>query len=174
LPFVPRARLTPKRCGGLPAVFLCGLVVPTVCLGPQGWAKKGMSLVHPSMAPKAYWEFVSEIVILHHQTTMARGYSPVMHIGVVTQSAKIVDIKSLTGENMDALRTGDRALVKCRFMYRPEYIAPGSVLLFREGRAKGVGRVVSVGTDISVSSACGASTIPPASTTTPSAAVPTV
>lgn len=131
-----------------------------------------MSLVHPSMAPKAYWEFVSEIVILHHQTTMARGYSPVMHIGVVTQSAKIVDIKSLSGENMDALRTGDRALVKCRFMYRPEYIAPGSVLLFREGRAKGVGRVVSVGTDIVVaSSACGASTVttstPPSATTVP-------
>lgn len=26
-------------------------------------------------------------------------------------------------------------------MYRPEYVAPGNMLLFREGRAKGVGRI---------------------------------
>lgn len=45
---------------------------------------------------QAHWEFTAEIVILHHQTTMSRGYSPVMHIGVITQAAKIIDIKVRT------------------------------------------------------------------------------
>ena len=37
-----------------------------------------------------------------------------------------------------------RAVVRCQFMYRPEYVAPGTILLFREGRAKGVGRIKKV------------------------------
>ena len=64
-----------------------------------------------------------------------------MHIGVVTQSVRINSIEDLDGKPIDALRTGDHAVITCRFMYRPEFIAPGSVLLFREGRAKGVGSV---------------------------------
>jgi GTPase len=127
---------------------------------------------------QAFWEFRAEVVILHHSTTLAAGYSPMMHIGVVTQAVRITEIKvrttrvsapthflspmslflslalasrtlgvvrqSVTGEVMDALRTGDRAIVKCRFLYRPELVTPGNVLLFREGRAKGVGRVTEV------------------------------
>ena len=112
----------------------------------KGWAKKGMFLIHPSLNPKSYWEFTAKIIVLHHQTTMTRGYAPVMHIGVITQSAKIVDIiNDETGETMEALRTNDRAIVKFRFMYRPEFLSVGSILLFREGRAKGVGRVTHVG-----------------------------
>jgi GTPase len=129
---------------------------------------------------QALWEFVAEVVILHHSTTLCRGYAPIMHIGVVTQAASIVDItvrprvvpvacararshrcraavptcpqpqsrcvavQSMEGERLEALRTGDRAILRCRFMYQPELVAPGAVLLFREGRAKGVGRVNEV------------------------------
>lgn len=45
------------------------------------------------------------------------------------------------------IRTGDRALVAFRFVQRPEYLAPGDKLLFREGRTKGLGIVKSVGYD---------------------------
>ena len=34
-----------------------------------------------------------------------------------------------------------------RFVQRPEYLAPGDRLLFREGRTKGLGIVKSVGYD---------------------------
>lgn len=64
-----------------------------------------------------------------------------MHCGVVSQSARITSIRSLTGEDVPALRTGDRAIICCRFSYHPEYMRIGETLLFREGRAKGVGRV---------------------------------
>ncbi|KAJ2714397.1 hypothetical protein H4S00_005163, partial [Coemansia sp. D1744] len=44
----------------------------------------------------------------------------------------------------NALRTGDRARVLFQFIRHPEYITLGSRLVFREGRTKGVGKVVRV------------------------------
>jgi len=46
--------------------------------------------------------------------------------------------------NCDLLRTGDKGHIKFRFMYRPEYLKPGTTILFREGRTKGLGVVASV------------------------------
>ena len=37
----------------------------------------------------------------------------------------------------ELLRSGDRALVRFRFLQRPEYLAIGSRFVFREGRTKG-------------------------------------
>ncbi|KHO01205.1 GTP-binding protein 1 [Metarhizium album ARSEF 1941] len=42
---------------------------------------------------------------------------------------------------------GDRATVAFQFVQRPEYLAPGDRLLFREGRTKGLGIVKAVGYD---------------------------
>ncbi len=81
----------------------------------KGWVKKGMSLIHPSLTPRATLEFDAEIVILHHATTLVNGYSPMMHIGVVTQAVRITEMRTLTGEVLEALRTGDRAIVHCRY-----------------------------------------------------------
>ena len=39
------------------------------------------------------------------------------------------------------LRTGDRAVVRFRFCCYAEYLEPGAVFLFREGFAKGLGKV---------------------------------
>lgn len=44
----------------------------------------------------------------------------------------------------DLLRTGDKGLIKFRFMYRPEYFKIGTTVLFREGRTKGLGVVSRV------------------------------
>jgi GTPase len=105
-----------------------------------------MALVDPSLCPEASWEFSAEILVLHHSTTLSTGYAPVMHIGVCSQSAQVTSIVSMAdGKDLPALRTGDRALVTARFMYRPEYIHVGEMLLFREGRAKGVGRIKATG-----------------------------
>jgi len=44
----------------------------------------------------------------------------------------------------EILRTGDRAIVRFRFLRKPEYMKTGLRLLFREGRTKGVGKVVAL------------------------------
>lgn len=107
----------------------------------RAWVRKGMSLVAPELVPQSYWTFEAEILVLHHQTTLSVGYSPTIHCGVISQTARIMDIRGKDGTAKENLRTGDRAIVRCQFMYRPEYIATGAMLLFREGRAKGVGKI---------------------------------
>ncbi|KAI3639798.1 hypothetical protein MIR68_002112 [Amoeboaphelidium protococcarum] len=56
-----------------------------------------------------------------------------------SQSDAVGTSQSLAERNV--IRTGDRALVKFRFMKYPEYIQVGQRLLFREGRTKGVGKI---------------------------------
>ncbi|KAK2627356.1 hypothetical protein QTJ16_003322 [Diplocarpon rosae] len=105
--------------------------------------RKGM-VVLPKLeqtAPRVYREFVAEVLILSHATTIKTKYQAMLHVGPVSQTCAIIDI------DRQYIRTGDRALVAFRFVQRPEYLAPGDRLLFREGRTKGLGIVKSVGYD---------------------------
>eukprot|EP00624_Nannochloropsis_granulata_P000078 evm.model.NODE_10234_length_12465_cov_22.913517.3 len=87
--------------------------------------------------PRPVRDFQASVVILHHATTMAKGYEPVLHMGTVRQAAEMTEI--MGGE--DALRTGSRAEVLFHFRYFAEFLVVGSTFLFREGRAKGIGKV---------------------------------
>lgn len=81
------------------------------------------------------------VLILSHATTIKTKYQAMLHVGPVSQTCAIIDI------DRSYIRTGDRATVAFRFVQRPEYLAPGDRLLFREGRTKGLGIVKSVGYD---------------------------
>lgn len=81
------------------------------------------------------------VLILSHATTIKKRYQAMLHVGAVSQTCAIIDI------DRELIRTGDRANVAFRFVQRPEYIAPGDRLLFREGRTRGLGIVKSVGYD---------------------------
>ena len=81
------------------------------------------------------------VLILSHATTINPKYQAMLHVGPVSQTCSIIDI------DREFIRTGDRATVAFRFVQRPEYLAPGDRLLFREGRTKGLGIVKSVGYD---------------------------
>ena len=123
-----------------------------------------------NIAPRGIREFEASVVILHHSTTISQGYQPVIHCGVVSQAAQIVSIGAEEGETVvgaaegekatteDAevegyytqeneihrkvLRTGETSIVKFRFTYHPEYLVVGSTFVFREGKAKGIGKIV--------------------------------
>ncbi|ORY37466.1 P-loop containing nucleoside triphosphate hydrolase protein [Rhizoclosmatium globosum] len=101
--------------------------------------RKGMVMLSKAADAKAYFEFEAEILVLYHSTTISTKYQAMLHCGGVRQTAKIV------GMDQGVLRTGDRALVQFRFMRNPEYLKIGTRLLFREGRTKGVGKVVRLG-----------------------------
>lgn len=81
------------------------------------------------------------VLILSHATTIKKKYQAMLHVGPVSQTCAIIDI------DRQLIRTGDRATVAFRFVQRPEYLAPGDRLLFREGRTKGLGIVKAVGYD---------------------------
>lgn len=95
--------------------------------------------------------FVDVIVMRSHSTTIKVGYEPIVHVGNVRQSAKIISItnkissrktKKDTYDNDSILRTGDRATVKFMFLKEPEYIKSGQRILFCEGTTKATGVVV--------------------------------
>ncbi|KAI9718026.1 MAG: hypothetical protein M1812_004284 [Candelaria pacifica] len=104
--------------------------------------RKGM-VVLPKLdtPPKVHRDFVAEVLILSHATTIRTKYQAMLHVGPVSQTCAIIDI------DRAFVRTGDRATVAFRFVQRPEYLAVGDRLLFREGRTKGLGIVKSVGYD---------------------------
>ncbi|KAM9879691.1 elongation factor Tu GTP binding domain-containing protein [Verticillium dahliae] len=125
--------------------------------------RKGM-VVLPKLEgqpnPKVHKEFIAEgschspchpcpcppltsraVLILSHATTIRTRYQAMLHVGPVSQTCAIIDV------DRPYIRTGDRATVAFRFMQRPEYLAPGDRLLFREGRTKGLGIVKAVGYD---------------------------
>ena len=51
---------------------------------------------------------------------------------------------SLSLRERPKLMRGDKAVCKFRFLYRPEFLKVGTVLMIREGRTTGVGKVVSL------------------------------
>ena len=85
-----------------------------------------------------YWKFEADIVILHHPTTIKVNYQPYIHCGNVSKCSEIYEM------DKECLRIGEKAHVKFKFLYRPEYILEGSKIIFREGRSKGVGIITKI------------------------------
>jgi GTPase len=100
--------------------------------------RKGMVLLSTKHGSSSIYEFEAEIYVLYHSTTIKKGYTPVIHCRSIRQSAQMTQI------DQEIIRTGDRATVHFRFMYRPEHIRVGQRIVFREGRTKGIGIVSKV------------------------------
>ncbi|KAJ0411229.1 hypothetical protein ATCC90586_003868 [Pythium insidiosum] len=104
--------------------------------------RKGMLLLSPQVNVADYVSqvFEARVVILHHQTTVSVGYQPMINCRTIRQTAEIVSIESA----QDVIRTGDRALVRFRFIHAPEFLRKGMRFVFRDGQAKGIGKVVRI------------------------------
>jgi GTPase len=106
--------------------------------------RKGMVLyqsLNLEKRTRAFSKFTASITILHHPTTIKKNYEPVIHCGKIAQTAVIESIDN------EYLRTGDKGMVKFRFKYRPEFIEKDDVLIFREGKTKGIGKIIDIETD---------------------------
>lgn len=100
--------------------------------------RKGMLLLTENMKRNICYEFKSSIKILNHSTTISQKYSPVIHCGVVRQSAQI------RLEKDQYLKVGDNATVSFKFKHHPEYVEKGTTFFFREGTTRGVGVIEDV------------------------------
>ncbi|XP_073527719.1 GTP-binding protein 2 isoform X2 [Phyllobates terribilis] len=113
----------------------------TLALGTfdRSLLRKGMVLVSPEMLPTVCWVFEAEIVLLFHATSCRRGVQVTVHVGNVRQTAVLEHI-----HGKEELRTGEKAVVRFRFIKHPEYLKLGTKLLFREGVTKGIGHVCNL------------------------------
>ena len=61
-----------------------------------------------------------------------------VHCGSTRQTASIIKM------DKDHLRTGDKASCHFRFIKNPEFLKPGTRMVFREGRTKAIGSVSKI------------------------------
>ncbi|BAI61963.1 GTP-binding protein [Methanocella paludicola SANAE] len=88
--------------------------------------------------PAVVQEFEAEIAILNHPTRIGIGYEPVIHLETICEAVKIV------GLDRKYMMAGERGKARIRFKFRPYAVEPGQKFIFREGKSKGIGRVIGV------------------------------
>ena len=84
--------------------------------------KRGDVVGPTSNPPTVVSEFTAQMIVLHHQNVIARGYTPVFHIHTAQIACTIVDILEKkdpkTGQvlekNPETIKTGDIAIVKVK------------------------------------------------------------
>jgi len=82
--------------------------------------RRGDVAGHPTNPPTVAKEFIAQVVILNHPTSIAAGYTPVFHIHTATVAGRIVEIIAKidprTGqviqEKPDFIKTGDAAKIR--------------------------------------------------------------
>jgi GTPase len=125
-----------------------------VCLGIKKpddlMIRKGNVLVSQFDRAIQVSEFEAEIVVLKtHSTTIKLGYQPVIHACSIRQTAQIMEItkkqcaRGQIGDD-NILRNGDRATIKFKFCYKPEFIRKGYRILMAEGKVKLIGKITNV------------------------------
>jgi elongation factor 1-alpha len=83
---------------------------------------RGDVIGHPDQPPSVAKEFEAQIIVIHHPTAMAPGYTPVLHAHTAQVAATLSDfvakIDPKTGgvleEKPKFLKTGDAAIVRIR------------------------------------------------------------
>ena len=86
----------------------------------KGDLRRGDVIGAPSNPPTVAKEFVAQIIVVHHPTAIAAGYTPVLHAHTTQVAATIKELISAvdprtgqpTQDKPKSLKTGDSALVK--------------------------------------------------------------
>ncbi len=94
---------------------------------------RGDVVGHPDNPPTVVKEFIGQIIVIHHPTAIAQGYTPVLHAHTATMATTFAEllkkIDPRTGQVIEEkpsfLKTGDGALVRFRPL-RPIVLEPYS------------------------------------------------
>lgn len=110
---------------------------------------KGMILCDndQSICNSVTTEFTAKVVILQHHTSIKSRYQPVIHMGPITQTARIYcqdTEESFQSRGATVLRTNDKAIVGFKFIHRPEYMEIGTRFFAREGNTRIAGEVIEL------------------------------
>ena len=114
--------------------------------------RKGMTLASKESKPLNVREFSAKVWVLHHPTTIRKGYQTVAHIYAIRWPVIFKEINTDKGRTI--LRTGDIGTVQLKFhpkiikramsLERPWYVEAGMRILLRDGRCRAVGVIQSV------------------------------
>ena len=107
--------------------------------------RKGMVLVKSKefIKENISWHFNAGITIFNHSTTLKNGYSPILQIGNVRQTGRMI-FEPEKNENRECIKSKEFAFVTFKFKQFPEYIEPYQIFAFRSGLVHGVGVILDV------------------------------
>jgi elongation factor 1-alpha len=88
--------------------------------------------------------FVADVLILEHSTTIGPGYSAVINLGTVRQTAHILFPKS---NKNPIMRSGTKEKVAFKFISTAEWLEVGKKFFFSEGTTRGIGKIISLTLD---------------------------
>lgn len=126
----------------------------TLALAPSAGAvlRRGTVLCHADSRPVAARLFRARVRVLNHPGRLAVGFQAMVQVGNVQQTAVVVGVRSGSSAT---LGISDRGVLLFKFVRQPECLRQGSRLLFHQGQAKGIGRVLQVyPLQVSTSSVC--------------------
>ncbi len=89
-------------------------------------------------------EFIAEVNIVHHSTTIAIGYNAFINCGMLHVPVKFTNITGPNGEQLDVVRSGAKVLVTMHFHKGLHYVPIGQQIIFREGTIRGFGYVKQI------------------------------
>lgn len=115
--------------------------------------KTGMYLLAPDLHLKPTKFFLASMKILHHRSTIKRGYIMTINTGPICRAARVIKIRThrlnavtgtldLHSPDLPQIATGDQALLALKFLVQGEILHVGDQILSREGDAKATGFVV--------------------------------
>lgn len=84
--------------------------------------RRGNVAGHPDTPPTVAEEFIGQIIVIYHPTSIAPGYTPVMHVHTAQVATTLVEFISkldprsgaVTEDHPKFLKTGDAAIVRFR------------------------------------------------------------
>lgn len=100
--------------------------------------RRGMIVSDLLYKPQPVREFEADVTILVHPTTIKEGYECITHIETIAETTIFNPL------DKEYLSAGDAGRIRMRFKYRPYTIREGQKFIFREGRSKGVGKIVKI------------------------------
>lgn len=116
----------------------------SISRGKNRYVRNGTILMEK---PEMRTNFIANILISNCSVTIKENYQPTINSMSINQVAKLEKIinKNINGESENSvLRTRDIAQVEFKFMNYPEYINLNQLFIFRDGRIKGIGKIVDV------------------------------
>ena len=107
--------------------------------------RKGMVLLKSkdSIKENLSFRFNAAITIFNHSTTLKNGYSPILQVGNVRQTGRMI-YEPEKNQQRECIKSKEFAFVTFKFKQFPEYIEPYQIFAFRSGLVHGVGVVLDV------------------------------
>lgn len=115
-------------------------------IGKSNITKGIIALSNPDLIQNVCYRIKAVISIFNQSITLATGYSPVIHLHTIRQTARmIIDPAENNGKDVICFdgKTTNVAVVTFKFKIHPEFVERYNIFILRSGDIQGIGMILS-------------------------------